>query len=205
MKRNALILTLAVLTALTGMSLRPFAGYRIGDIIQDFELKNVDGKSVSLKNRSDVKGYIITFTCNTCPVAQAYEERIIALNKKYESSGYPLIAIQPNDPSRSPGDSFQAMHHRARDKKYGFPYLIDDTQETARAFGATNTPHTFVVKKEGDKFRLVYAGAIDNNQGDAGSATKKYIESAIDELIAGKEVSNASVRAVGCGIKWKAQ
>jgi len=194
----------AVLVALLTMSLGfPAGGYKIGDYVKDFELKNVDGKKVSMGMNKEVKGYIITFTCNTCPVAKAYEDRIIDLHKKFESKGFPVIAIQANDGERSPGDSYTAMQQRAKAKNYGFPYLIDESQEIVKAFGATNTPHTFLVKKESNGFKLVYAGAIDNNSQDGAAATKKYIETAIEEVIANKEVSTPSVRAVGCGIKWK--
>lgn len=195
---------MAVLVSIITMSLGfPAGGYKIGDYVKDFELKNVDGKKVSMGMNSDVKGYIITFTCNTCPVAKAYEYRIIELNKKFKSKGFPVIAIQANDGERSPGDSYTAMQQRAKAKSYDFPYLIDESQEIVRAFGATNTPHTFLVKKEAGGFKLVYAGAIDNNSQDGSAATKKYLETAIEEVLANKEVSTPSVRAVGCGIKWK--
>lgn len=179
-------------------------GYKVGDEVQDFKLKSVDGKMVSLADNKNVKGYIVAFTCNTCPVAKAYEDRIIALNEQFASKGFPVVAIQPNDVQASPGDSYAAMQARSKAKKYPFPYLLDDTQTTTKAFGATNTPHMFVVRKDGEKFRVAYIGAIDNNQGDAASASKKYVESAVNELLEGKtEVTTPSARAVGCGIKWK--
>jgi peroxiredoxin len=179
-------------------------GYKVGDEVQDFKLKGVDGKMVSLAENKNVKGYIVAFTCNTCPVAKAYEDRIIALNEQFASKGFPVVAIQPNDVQASPGDSYTAMQARSKAKKYPFPYLLDDTQTTTKAFGATNTPHMFVVRKDGEKFRVAYIGAIDNNQGDAASASKKYVESAVNELLEGKtEVKTPSARAVGCGIKWK--
>ncbi|MDJ1469378.1 thioredoxin family protein [Xanthocytophaga flava] len=196
----ALLLLLAV--GLVSARFAP-AGYKVGDTVQDFSLKNVDGKMISLASNSQVKGYIITFTCNTCPVAKLYEERIIALDQKYASKGYPVLAIQPNDPGISPGDSYDLMQKRAKDKKYAFPYLVDETQAIAQTFGATNTPHVFVVKKEGDKFKVAYIGAIDNNSQDASQATKKYVEEAVDELLQGKAVTTPSAKAIGCGIKWK--
>ncbi|MDJ1483772.1 thioredoxin family protein [Cytophagaceae bacterium YF14B1] len=196
----ALLLLLAV--GLVSARFAP-AGYKVGDTVQDFSLKNVDGKMVSLASNTQAKGYIITFTCNTCPVAKLYEERIIALNQKYASKGYPVLAIQPNDPGISPGDSYDLMQKRAKDKKYAFPYLVDETQAIAQTFGATNTPHVFVVKKEGDKFKVAYIGAIDNNSQDASQATKKYVEEAVDELLQGKAVTTPSAKAIGCSIKWK--
>lgn len=197
-------LFLSTLFAVALMSARPaFTGYKVGDVVQDFKLKNVDGKTVSLADNKTAKGYIVVFTCNTCPVANAYEGRIAALNAQFSAKGYPVLAIQPNDGGRSAGDSFAAMAQRAKDLKFGFPYLHDEDQTVARAFGATNTPHAFVVQRDGDQFRVAYMGAIDNNQYDAPAASKRYVENAVNELLAGKPVSVPSARAIGCGIKWK--
>lgn len=204
MKKTLWLPLCALLMTAVLMNFRFVAdGYKVGDTVQDFHLKNVDGKSVSLADRKDVKGYIIAFTCNTCPVAKAYESRIIALNEQFAPKGYPVLAIQSNDAERSPGDSYDAMKERATTKKYGFPYVYDQDQSVARAFGATNTPHMFVVKREGVGFQIAYIGAIDNNQRDAAAADKKYIETAVSELLAGKPVTTPSARAIGCGIKWK--
>lgn len=178
-------------------------GYKVGDVVQDFKLKNVDGKTVSLADNATAKGYIVVFTCNTCPVAKAYESRIMELNTKFSSKGYPVVAIQSNDSQRSPGDSFEAMQQRAKSRSYAFPYLHDESQSVARAFGASNTPHVFVVQREGSQFKVAYIGAVDNNQHDAANADKRYVETAINELLAGKPVTTPSARAVGCGIKWK--
>src|SRR4030095_3189124 len=128
-----------------------------------FNLKNVDGNQVSFKTLSNVKGYIVVFTCNTCPYAQAYEERIIALNKKYSPLGFPVIAINPNDATVSPGDNFEKMQERAKAKKYTFPYLYDEGQLITNAYGAKNTPHIFLVQNIKDKNIVVYTGAIDND------------------------------------------
>lgn len=199
-----LSLFVSVLFAVGLLSARPaFTGYKVGDVVQDFKLRNVDGKTVSLADNKSAKGYIVVFTCNTCPVAQAYESRLIGLNKEFAAKGYPVVAIQSNDAGRSPGDSFSAMTKRAKDQKYPFPYLHDEDQTVARSFGATNTPHVFVVKREGDQFRVAYIGAIDNNQHEATAADKRYVESAVNELLAGKPVTTPSARAIGCGIKWK--
>ena len=107
-------------------------GYEVGDSATDFKLKNVDGKMVSLADYKEAKGYIVIFDCNTCPYSKAYNERIIALNKKYASKGFPVLAINANDPSISPGDSFEAMKSQAKRKNYDFPYLVDETQDIAR-------------------------------------------------------------------------
>ncbi len=184
-----------------------FAGkspsYELGDAVSDFSLKNVDGKMVSLNHYKSSKGVIVIFDCNTCPYSKAYNDRIIALDKKYAAQGFPVITINANNPEVSPGDSFEEMTSRARKKSYTFPYLIDETQEVAKSFGATNTPHVFVLKNETQAFKVAYIGTIDNNSRDASSATKKYVEDAVDALLAGKAVETTKTKAIGCGIKWK--
>lgn len=184
------------------MSAAP-AGYSVGDVVQDFKLKNVDGKQVALSDFKNAKGVVVIFDCNTCPYSKAYNERIMALNKKYSGKGFPVIAINSNDAAASPGDSFEAMVTQAKRKKYDFPYLADETQDVARSFGATNTPHVFVLERSGNEFKVAYIGAIDNSSRDAAKADKKYVEEAIDALLAGKPVANPQTKAIGCGIKWK--
>ncbi|QJW89340.1 thioredoxin family protein [Spirosoma taeanense] len=203
MRRTLLFSGFALVLLMSLLSARLVSdGYKVGDVIQDFKLKNVDGKTVSLADKP-AKVYIIAFTCNTCPVAKAYENRIIALNEQFAPKGYPVVAIQSNDAEQSPGDSYGAMQQRASNRKYAFPYLHDETQAVARAFGATNTPHLFVVQRQGDQYRVAYIGAIDNSQRDAAGATRKYVEEAVNELLAGKPVTTTSAKAIGCGIKWK--
>jgi len=178
-------------------------GYDVGDKVSEFKLKNTDGKFVSLSEFKNGKGVIVVFDCNTCPFSKAYNDRIIALNKKYSSVGFPVIAINANDPEKSPGDSFNDMVDQAKKNKYDFPYLVDETQAVAHAFGATNTPHVFVLKKEGDNFVVAYIGAIDNNAHDASHADKKYVEEVVDALLQGKAVPTTKTKAIGCTIKWK--
>ncbi len=182
---------------------RPWApNYEVGDTVSDFKLKNVDGKMVTLSDYRDQKGVIVIFDCNTCPYSQRYNERIIALNDKYASKGYPVITINPNDPTISKGDSFEAMADLAKRKNYKFPYLVDSSQEVARAFGATNTPHVFVLKNDGGSFKVAYIGAIDDNPRDAAAANVKYVEQAVDALLSGNKVPTTKTKAIGCGIKW---
>lgn len=197
---------LFILGASTLFALRPVEhGYKIGDVATDFELKNVDGSMVSLGQikYSSAKGFILVFTCNHCPFAKKYEERIIALSKKYEPLGFPLVAINPNDPEREPEDSFENMQKLAKEKNYPFPYLIDETQKITYAYGAEKTPHVYIVKKEGGKLKVAYFGAIDENVSNAKEAKEKYVEAAVDELLAGKPVTKSMTKAVGCVIKWK--
>ena len=121
-----------------------FAGqppkYEVGDRVADFKLKNVDGKMISLSSYKEEKGVIVIFDCNTCPYSKAYNDRIIGLNKKYASQGFPVVTINANDPEVSSGDSFDEMAAQAKRKNYDFPYLVDETQDVARAYGAQTTP-----------------------------------------------------------------
>jgi peroxiredoxin len=125
------------------------------------------------------------------------------LNKKFKDKGYPVIAINSNDPAKSPGDSFEEMVNISKKKSYDFPYLFDETQEVAKSFGATNTPHVFIVKKDGDAFKVAYIGAIDNNSRDEKSADKKYVEEAVTALLDGKPLATTKTKAIGCGIKFR--
>ena len=199
MKR--LIFSCLVVFAMVAMS--PLKnGYQVGDTVTDFKLKNVDGKTVSLVDFKDAKGIIVVFDCNTCPMSKRYNERIMALSKMYASKGFPLVAINPNSPDVSSGDSYEKMVEYAKRKGYDFPYLYDDTQKVVIEFGATNTPHAFVLKKTGNELKVAYIGAIDDNPSEDGSMTK-YVEAAVNALLQGKEVSVPKTKAVGCGIKWK--
>lgn len=178
-------------------------GLNVGDKAVDFNLKNIDGKMISLGSNKSVKGYILVFTCNTCPYAQMYEDRIIELHNKYASQGYPVLAIQPNDVSKSPGDSFDNMKTRAQQKSFPFPYLIDETQEVTKTYGATNTPHVYILNKLSESnFRVEYIGAIDNNSRNASAASKHYVQEAVESLLSGNEITSKSTKAIGCGIKW---
>ena len=150
-------LFLAIL-AVVGLTFHAVAsdGYTVGSSVSDFSLKSTKEKTVSLADYKDAKGFIITFTCNHCPYAKAYEDRIIALDKKYAAKGYPVIAINP-----------------------------------------------YVLQKDGSKLTVKYIGAIDDNWEDAAAVKEKYVEAAVDALLAGKPVAITSTKAIGCGIKWK--
>jgi len=200
MKKLPLSLLVVLATVLFG-SKSPT--YDLGDDVANFTLKNVDGKMVSLTDYTSSKGVIVIFDCNTCPFSRAYNDRIIALNDRYASKGFPVITINANNPELSPGDSFKEMASRAKKKNYTFPYLVDETQSVAKSFGATNTPHVFVLKNDAQHFKVAYIGTIDNNSRDGSAATKKYVEEAVDALLTDKEVPTAKTKAIGCGIKWK--
>jgi glutathione peroxidase-family protein len=177
-------------------------GYAIGDEATDFNLKNIDRKMVSLKNYTNAKGFIVVFTSNHCPFSKAYEDRFVALDAKYASKGYPLIALNPNDPSAYEEDSFENMKLKALEKGFTFPYL-EDTQGIGQQYGASRTPHVFILKKEGGKNIVKYIGAVDDNAQDPSAVSKKYVENAVDNLVAGKPVVTQTTKAIGCAIKWR--
>jgi peroxiredoxin len=185
------------------LSFTATAGYKAGDKAADFSLKNIDGKMISMSEMKEAKGFIVIFTCNHCPFAKAYEDRIIALNNTYAAKGFPVIAINPNDVTREPDDSYENMIIRAKEKNFTFPYLYDESQQVASQYGATRTPHVYIVVKEGSDFVVRYIGAIDNNADDPAKADIKYVEDALAALMSGKTVPTAETKAIGCTIKWK--
>jgi len=177
-------------------TLEEIGGYKLGETATDFNLKNIDGKTVSLTSIENAKGYIVTFTCNECPFAKLYEDRLNDLNKKYASKGYPVIAINANNPSNEK-ESFEAMQNRAKEKGFTFPYLVDGEKLYAK-YGAVRTPHVFLL----DKNRTVqYIGAIDDNAKAPEKVTVKYIENAIEALEKGEKPNPNLTKAIGCPIK----
>jgi peroxiredoxin len=199
--KRILFLMLAAVTAVAFKTAD--GGYKAGDIATDFKLKNVTGKMLSLVDYKEAKGFIVVFTCNHCPVAQAYEKRIMALDQKYASKGYPVIAISPNDPVNEPTDSYANMQKRAAARKYTFPYLIDETQDITRTYGAQATPTAYILQKTANGMLVQYVGAIDNDEEDMNPARTKYVENAVDALLAGKKPAIAGSKAFGCRIVWK--
>jgi peroxiredoxin len=176
-------------------------GYAIGDRATDFKLRNVDGRMVSLADYEDAKGFIVIFTCNHCPFAKAYEDRIIALDKKYGKLGYPVIAINPNDPAKAKDDSFELMQVRAKEKGFTFPYLFDEGQKIYPQYGATKTPHVYILQKTTSGNIVKYIGAIDDNYEDESAVKQRYVREAVDALLAGKEITTKETKAIGCSIK----
>ena len=198
----ATFLSICLLGAFTSLSYAQ-DGYMVGSEARDFNLKNVDGKMVSLADYKSAKGFIVVFTCNHCPYSKLYEERIKTLNEMYYKKGFPVIAINPNDAIQQPEDSFEEMQKRASEKNFGFPYLSDPSQEIAKTYGASRTPHVFVISKQGGKNKIAYIGAIDNNHKSAKEASTKYVEDAVNALLEGKQVKETFTKAIGCTIKWK--
>ena len=200
MKKLLFLVSAAFLLSVLTYAKEP---YKPGDLASDFNLKNLKGKTVSLSQFEDAKGFIVVFTCNTCPVVKQYETRIMDLHDKFSEKGYPVVAINSNDKNVSPGDSFEKMQELAKSKGYKFEYLYDESQDIAKEYGATNTPHVYVLSKQNDDLRIEYVGAIDNNADDASKADKHYVQDAVNALIKGNDVPLAGTKAVGCGIKWK--
>ncbi len=205
MKHYLILASLLLAVTLGIQSFTPLgigpSGYKVGDVARDFNLKNVDGKMVSLANFKDAKGFIVVFTCNHCPVAKMYETRIAALDQQFTKQGYPVIAINPTDPAQYSDDTYDKMVSYAKERNYSFPYLADESQEITRVYGATNTPHVFVLNKENGKLIVRYVGAIDDNADDATQATKHYVVDAVNSLLAGQPVAISKTKAVGCGIR----
>ena len=173
--------------------------YEIGDTIEDFSLLNTDNSMVSLSDYKDAKGFIIIFTCNTCPYSVANEDRIIDLDRKYKKRGFPVIAINPNDPIAVPNESFEKMKVRAQEKGFTFPYLLDKGQKVYPKFGATKTPEVYIVTQ--NDLKVQYIGAIDNSSRNPEHVTEKYVENAVAALLSGKKIEKTETRAIGCSIK----
>lgn len=195
------ILAAVAITAFLSAFTAPGSGYKVGDVAADFKLKNVDGKMVSLSDYKSAKGFIVIFTCNHCPFAKAYENRIIALDKKYSKLGYPVIAINPNNPEKQKEDSFELMKVRAKEKGFTFPYLFDDGQKIYPQFGATKTPHVYLLQKTAKGNEVKYIGAIDDNHEDESAVKEKYVGNAVDALLKGQAVKVTETKAIGCSIK----
>ncbi|MFO7868801.1 MAG: thioredoxin family protein [Bacteroidales bacterium] len=176
-------------------------GYDIGDEATDFSLQNVDGSMVSLSDYPEAKGFIVIFTCNHCPYAVAYEERIIELHAKFAPLGYPVIAINPNDSKDYPEDNFEAMQKRAKEKQFPFVYVFDKGQKIYPQYGATHTPHVFVLEKQNEKNIVQYIGAIDNNYEEPENVTETYVADAVHALLRDTEIPKTKTVAIGCSIK----
>lgn len=192
------------LTTLFCLSGTPHAAHavEIGQTIpmRDARMENVDGRSVTLGDTTRERGLLVIFTCNTCPWARAWEDRIVALGNTYGARGVGVIAINSNDSRRVAADGIEEMQRRARARGYAFPYVVDATSAVARAFGASKTPETFLFNAQGV---LVYRGAIDDNAEDARKVRHHYLRDALEALIGGKTIPVAETKALGCSIKLR--
>jgi peroxiredoxin len=197
--KTRFVFLLVVLFSMTSFA----QGYKVGDKAMNFKLKNIDDKIVELKDYKNEKGVVVIFTCNHCPYSVAYEDRIIALDKKYKELGYPVVAINPNDPISYPEDSFENMKIRAEEKGFTFPYIFDDGQKVYPVYGAKKTPHVYLLEKKKKDFYVAYIGAIDDNSKDSDAVEETYLADAIDALLAGEKPDPSVTKAVGCSIKVK--
>jgi len=200
MKKTMFLLTATVILTVSVNASEPV---KAGDEAYDFSLKSIKGEMISLSQFNDAKGFILIFTSNTCPYVIKYEERISDLHSKFSPKGFPVVAINSNDKIVSPADSYEEMQKNAKKKGFEYQYLHDESQETARRYGATNTPHVYVLSKSGNNLKVEYVGAIDNNVDDPARADKKYVEDAVKAILNGKPVPVTGSKAIGCTIKWK--
>lgn len=174
-----------------------------GKTVHDFQLRNTDGKFVSLKSYPDAKGFIIVFTCNHCPFAKLYPPRMNELNKKYQALGVPLIAISSTDTVVYDEDAYAEMVKKAKKEHFSFPYLCDEMQTVARNFSAQKTPHAFIIWKESGKYVVKYNGAIDDNGAEPAKVKNRYVANAVDALLAGKEIALNETKSIGCQINFR--
>ncbi|NDJ85913.1 MAG: thioredoxin family protein [Chloroflexi bacterium] len=165
-----------------------------------FSLPGVDDQTYSLADYADKEAVAVIFSCNHCPYVRAWEDRMVQIQAEYASRGVQLVAINANDAQKYPDDSPASMRVRAEEKEFNFPYLYDESQETARAYGAERTPEVFLFGKDGT---LKYHGAIDDNYEEPDAVNENYLRDALDAVLAGDTPKTAATPPVGCTIKWK--
>lgn len=190
------MLTAALLSLTSAIS----PGYQIGDTVEDFTLPSVDGTDITLTEYMGEGGVVVIFTCNTCPWAEGYEDRINSMHTSLADKGWPVLAINPNDPTIKPGDSFVEMQKRSTEKEFKFSYTFDEAQEIFPVFGATKTPHVFVIDKS---MKVRYIGGIDDNPQNADDVGINYVEAAVNSIELGEDPEPLTTKAIGCGIKYK--
>lgn len=174
---------------------------KVGQQGPDFSnLPSTDGKTYSLNDFADAKALVLSFTCNHCPYAKAYEQRFIDLAREYQPKGIKFVAINVNDADNYPDDSFENMKIIAKEKAYPFPYLRDESQDVAKAYGAVCTPHIFVL--DANK-ALAYEGHIDDNWQEPENVKSRDLKNALDALLADQPVPQSNTNPMGCSIKWK--
>lgn len=205
MKSLKVLIVLTLVLVVSALGIAGFnqfkSGYDIGDHASDFRLKDVSGELISLSDFDEAKGFIVVFTCNTCPFAIANQERIQALDATFKPKGYPVIAINPNNPEVKSGESYAEMQKVAKDLGVTYPYLYDANHEVYAAYGATKTPHVYVLQKEEDALIVRYIGAIDDSVRDAASVTQAFVADAVEALLNDTPVTPETTKAIGCAIK----
>ena len=166
----------------------------------DIKLKDISGKEVALKDAVKDHGLLVMFSCNTCPYVIKNQQRTIEIGQYAQRMNVGVIILNSNEAQRSNDDSYDAMKNYAKAQNYQWNYVLDKNNEVADAFGANRTPECYLFSKE---LKLVYHGAIDDNPSDAGNVKRHHLQEAINELVAGKEISIKESRSVGCSIKRK--
>ncbi|MEM6268315.1 MAG: thioredoxin family protein [Bacteroidota bacterium] len=170
----------------------------------EFTLRNIDERTVSLDDFRDRAIIVVVFTCNHCPYAIAYERRLVELQARFAEQGVQFIAINPNDAQKYPEDSFARMQDRHAQRGFNFPYLHDESQDIARAYGAQRTPHVFMLARQADSsLRKVYQGGIDDDYQDARAVKETWLADAIQATLAQPDRPLQETLAVGCSVKWK--
>ncbi|HXU05663.1 MAG TPA: thioredoxin family protein [Polyangia bacterium] len=206
MKRASTISAIAILT---GSALVAHAGESTGGIalgtkvpaaVAKTKMKNVDGKLVSIADVTGKAGTLVVFTCNHCPFAKAWEQRLVELANTYAGKGVGVVLVNANDPKTHAEDGFEEMQARAKSRGMKIPYVVDDTSAVARAFGASVTPEAFLFDKTG---KLAYHGTIDDNRNEPDKVTARYLKDALDAVVAGKKPPVAETKGLGCGIKFR--
>lgn len=172
----------------------------LGDAAPDFSLRGADGRTHTRDGFKDKQVLVIIFSCNHCPYVQAYEDRMIAIQRDYQDRAVQLVAINSNEDRYHPEDSFERMVERAQSKNFNFPYLRDASQDVAKAYGATHTPHLFVFDRDR---RLRYTGKIDDNWQNPNAVKRRYLRDSLDALLQGTLPTEAQTHAIGCTIKWQ--
>ena len=165
----------------------------------DFCLPGVDGKEYSLESFKGAEILIVVFSCNHCPAVIGSEDRMIQLHEDYAPKGVAMVSINSNEEQNHPDDSFEKMKERARDKGFAFPYVRDESQDAAKAYGALRTPHFYVF--DGQR-RLCYTGRMDDNPFDASKAAQHDLRNALDAMLAGKKPPVELTNPIGCNVKW---
>ena len=198
-------LLIAILLAVFSLSFATISDALNSRTIKDFSLKNVNNKNISLSSYKNAKGFMVIFTCNKCPMAKFYSERLNKLNTQYKSKGVYVLAIDAMDTLAYKEESFDLMQKKSKNDKLNFPYLQDKLQVVAKQFNATHTPQAFIIwKNNSGSYDIKYEGAIDDNAGDASNA-KPFLSEAVNELLQNKSVTNAKTESFGCRIFYRGE
>lgn len=193
---------LFALAAFSAMAFITGDPLQIGSIMPkaDLKLKDISGKELTIKDAAKENGVMVMFSCNTCPYVVKNQERTIAISQFALKKNVGVIILNSNEALRGDDDSFEAMKEYAKDQGYKWSYVVDKNHEVADAFGANRTPECFLFDKN---LKLVYHGAIDDSPSDVTAVKRNHLQEAINELVAGKEISVKESRSVGCTIKRK--